>query len=159
VLFQTLVNITECDKLGILKHSCMVNFSVIQVKVVAPEKPLEVNTFLKIPWCRLYCLCCLKISLCWYGQLRYPKILYVDLGPRSKPNNCPRFKTHAVLSPSIFSPSLPNPQYLVLSFCAFCLTPRYILPALIHIKSAWCLNMISIDNKHLRTHLLFHLAL
>jgi len=27
----------------------MVNFSVIQVKVVAPEKPLEVNTFPKIP--------------------------------------------------------------------------------------------------------------
>ncbi len=34
----------------------MVNFSVIQVKVVAPEKPLEVNTFLKIPWanCTVY---------------------------------------------------------------------------------------------------------
>jgi hypothetical protein len=27
----------------------MVNFSVIRVKVVVPEKLLEVNTFLKIP--------------------------------------------------------------------------------------------------------------
>ena len=35
------------------------------------------------------------------------------------------------LSPLTFFPSLPNPQYLVLSFCALCLIPQYVLPALI----------------------------
>ncbi len=39
----------------------MANFRVIRVKVVAPEKPLYVNTFPKIPWCRFYYLHCLKI--------------------------------------------------------------------------------------------------
>jgi len=65
----------------------MVNVSVIWVKVVMPEKSLEVNTFLKIPWCQLYCLSYLKISLCLYGHLQYPKILCVDLDHQSKSTN------------------------------------------------------------------------
>ncbi len=145
----------------------MVNFRVIRVKVVAPEKPLDVNIFLKLPWCRFYCLLCLKISLCWYGQLRYPKIHYVDLDHQSKSTKCwPRFKTHATLSPFTYvlslSPSLPNLQYLVLSFCAFCPIPRYVLPVLIphkkHMMFEYDYHWL-IVNKRLRMHLLFHLYL
>ncbi len=57
----------------------MVNFRVIRVKVVAPEKPLDINMFAKILWHQLYCLRCLKIiyvliwpvaisknTLCWF---------------------------------------------------------------------------------------------
>ncbi len=64
------------------------------------------------------------------------------------------------LSPSTFSPSLPNPQSL--SFCTICLTPRYVQPALILHKKHMMFeydNHGLIDNKHLRMHLLFHLAL
>jgi hypothetical protein len=38
------------------------------------------------------------------------------------------------LSPLTFSPSLPNPQYLILSFYALCLIPRYVLSVLISHK-------------------------
>ncbi len=59
----------------------MENLRVIWVKVVAPEKLLDVNTFPKNnPDVDFTIYVCLKISLCGYGQLWYPKILYVDLG-------------------------------------------------------------------------------
>ena len=70
----------------------MENLRVIRVKVVAPEKLLDVNTFPKNnPDVDFTIYDCLKISLCGYGQLRYPKKLYVDLGLSVKTkNNCPR---------------------------------------------------------------------
>ncbi len=40
---------TICGKRFLSVEPNMVNFSVIRVKVVAPEKPLKVNTFPKIP--------------------------------------------------------------------------------------------------------------
>jgi hypothetical protein len=59
----------------------MENLRVIRVEVKAPEKPLDVNTFPKNnPKVDLTIYNCLKISPCGYGRLRYPKILYVDLG-------------------------------------------------------------------------------
>jgi hypothetical protein len=70
----------------------MENLRVIRVEVIAPEKPLDVNTFSKNnPIVDFTIYNCLKISLCGYGQLRYPKILYVDLGLSVKTkNNCPQ---------------------------------------------------------------------
>ena len=63
----------------------MENLRVIQVEVIAPEKPLDVNTFPKNnPNVDFTIYNCLKISLCGYGQLQYPKILYVDLGLSAK---------------------------------------------------------------------------
>jgi hypothetical protein len=62
-----------------------------------------------------------------------------------------------------FSPSLPNPQYFVLSLSLslFHLFPYYVLPALISHKKCMmfeydyhCLS----DNKSLQMHLLFHLS-
>ncbi len=66
------------------------------------------------------------------------------------------------LSPFTFSPSLPNPQYLVLSFCALCLIPHYVLPVLISHKKRMMFEYgyhWLIDNKRPRMHLLFHLYL
>ncbi len=79
---------------------------------------------------------CLKISLCWYGCLRYPKILCVDLDHQSKSTNVDHNlkPTPFSLSASSFSPSLPNSQHLVLSLCALCLIPHYVLPVLISHK-------------------------
>ncbi len=70
----------------------MENLRVIRVEVIAPEKALDVNTFPKNnPNVDFTIYNCLKISPCGYGQLRYPKILYVDLGLSVKTkNNCPR---------------------------------------------------------------------
>jgi hypothetical protein len=69
----------------------MENFRVIRVEVIAPEKPLDANTSSKNNLNVNFNICKhLKISLCGYGQLRYPKILYVDLGLSVKTkNNCP----------------------------------------------------------------------
>jgi hypothetical protein len=48
----------------------MENLRVIRVKVVAPEKPLDVNTFPKNnPDVDFTIYIRLKISLCGYGQL------------------------------------------------------------------------------------------
>ncbi len=97
------------------------------------------------------CVDMAKNTLCWFRTIGQNQIIVPDL--RS---------TLFSLPSSIFSPSLPNPQYLVLSFCAFCLTPRYVLPALIPHKKRMMFEYDYhwlIDNKHLRTHLLFHLAL
>ncbi len=90
----------------------------------------------KYPRCQFDYLPCLKISLCWYGRLWYPKILYIDLDHRSKSTNVDlNLKpTPLSLSPSLFSPSLPNLQHVVLSLCALCLIPRYVLPVLISHK-------------------------
>ncbi len=138
----------------------MANFRVIQVKVVMPEKLLDVNTFPKIPWCRFYYIHCLKIisvliwlfvisknTLCWFNQLN------VDLNLKLTPFSLP---------PLSFSPSLPISQYLVLSFCTLCLIPHYFSPVLIPHKKRMMFGYdyhCLIDNKCLRTHLLFHLAL
>ncbi len=112
------------DKSQFLSMSSMVNFRVIRVKVVTPEKPLDVNIFPKIPWCQFYYLHCLKISLCWYGQLRYPKILYVDLDDQSKSTKCwPQFKTHAALSPSTYVLSL-SPQSAIYHSLFLCFLPN-----------------------------------
>ncbi len=137
--------------------------SVIWVKVVAPEKLLNVNTFPKIPWCRFHYLHYLKISLCWYGQFRYPKILYIDLGLSVKTKiTVLDFKpTPFSLPLSMFSPSLPNPQYLILSLSVFRLFPHYVLPAVISHKKRMMFKYdyhCLIDNKSLQMHLLFHLS-
>ncbi len=124
---------------------CIVNFRVIRVKVVAPEKPLDINIFPKNTLMQFYCFSCLKISLCWYGKLRYPKILYVDLDHQSKWTKCwPQFKTHTALSPSTyvlspicnisFSLSVPSAQFPAMFYLYW-----------FHIKSAWCSNIIIID--------------
>jgi hypothetical protein len=70
----------------------MENLRVIQVEVIAPDKPLNANTSSKNNLNVDFTICnCLKISLCGYGQLQYPKILYVDLElPVKTKNNCPR---------------------------------------------------------------------
>ncbi len=154
----------HCAEYSGVLYAVMVNVSVIWVKVVAPEKPLEVNTFPKILWCRLYCLRCLKISLCWFGHLQYPKILCVDLDHWSKSTKLLTsiLNLRRSLSPLKFSPSLPNLQYLVLSFCVLCLIPHYVLPVLISHKNRMMFEYgyhWLIDNKHLRMHLLFHLDL
>ncbi len=66
----------------------MENLRVIQVEVIAPEKPLDVNTFSKNNPNVDFTICVVsKISLCGYGQLRYPKILHVDLGLSVKTKN------------------------------------------------------------------------
>jgi hypothetical protein len=58
----------------------MENLRVIRVEVIAPEKMLDTNTSSKNNLNVDFTICKrLKISLCGYGQLRYPKILYVDL--------------------------------------------------------------------------------
>jgi len=125
----------------------MVNFRVIQVKVVAPENPLDVNIFPKIPWCQFYYLHCLKISLCWYGQLRYLKILYVDLDHQSKSTKCwPQFKTHTALSLHLCS--LPLSPICNILFSLSVLSAQF--PTMFymywfHIKSTWCSIMIIID--------------
>ncbi len=138
----------------------MANFRVLRVKVVAPEKLLDINTFPKIPWCQFYYLHCLKIisvliwlfaisknTLCWFDRLN------VDLNLKPTPFSLP---------PLRFSPSLPILQYLVLSFCTLCLIPLYISPVLIphkkHMMFEYHFHCL-IDNKCQRTHLLFHLAL
>ncbi len=142
----------------------MVNFRVIRVNVVAPEKPLEVNTFPKIPLMSIvlftlsqnifvltWPFAIAKNTLCWFRTISQNQIIVPNLKP-----------TPFSLSPSTFSPSLPNPQYLGLSLCALCLTPRYVLPALIPHKKCMMFEYDYhwlIDNKRLRTHLLFHLAL
>ncbi len=66
------------------------------------------------------------------------------------------------LPPLTFSPSLPNPQYLALSFCTLCLIPLYVLPVQIPHKKCMMFHYdyhCLFDNKRLRTHLLFHLYL
>jgi hypothetical protein len=61
-------------------YTSMENLRVIRVKVVAPEKPLDVNTIpINNPDVDFTTYIVSKY-LCGYGQLRYPKILYVDLG-------------------------------------------------------------------------------
>jgi len=125
--------ISICQE-GIFAH--MVNFRVIRAKVVVPEKLLDVNIFSKntlIPIV-LFTLSqnnvCLDMASCdiqKYFMLIYAigqNQLNVDLDLKPMPLSLS-------LSPLTFSPSLPNPQYLVLSFCALCLIPRYVLPALI----------------------------
>jgi hypothetical protein len=79
-------------------QSIMENLRVIRVKVVAPEKPLDVNTPKYNPDVDFTIYICLKISLCGYGQLRYPKILYVDLGLSAKTKITVLDKIHAVFS-------------------------------------------------------------
>jgi hypothetical protein len=141
-------------------YRCMENLRVIQVKVVAPEKPLDINTFPKNnPDVDFTIYVCLKISLCGYGQLRYPKILYVDLGLSAQTKitvldikPMPYSFASSVLSLS------PNLQYLILSLC---LTPPYVSPVLIPHKKRMMFHNdyhCLIDNKCLRTHLLFHLS-
>jgi hypothetical protein len=138
----------------------MANFRVIWVKVVAPEKLLDLNTFSKNTLmlillftlsqnnlCVDMAICDIQKYLCWFDQLN------VDLNLKPTPLSLP---------PLMFSPSLPNPQYLVLSFCTLCLIPLYILPVLIPHKKRMIIEYdyhCLIDNKSLRTHLLFHLAL
>jgi hypothetical protein len=145
----------------------MVNFSVIQVKVVAPEKPLDVNTFPKIPWCWLYCLRCLKISLCWYGHLWYPKILCVDFRSNrtigQNQLNVDLNLKPTPLSPSTYILSLSRQSAISLSlFLCFLPKSPLCIPVLIAHKNHMSFEYdhhLLIDNKCLRTHLLFHLYL
>jgi hypothetical protein len=58
----------------------MENLRVIRVEVIAPEKPLDVNTFPKNNPNVDFTIYIVSKYLCGYGQLRYPKILHVDLG-------------------------------------------------------------------------------
>jgi hypothetical protein len=103
-----------------------------------------------------------SVSKNWYGHLGEPKILCVDLDHLSKSTNIDlNLKPSPFsLSPLTFSPSHRTLQPLFLSFCALCLIPHYILPVLIlHKKCMMFKHDLSlIDNKHLRTHLLFHLS-
>jgi hypothetical protein len=139
----------------------MANFRVTRVKVVVPEKPLYVNIFPKIPWCRFYYLHCLKIIfvLIWQFAISKNTLWWF------RPTKCwPQFRTHAALSlsPLTFSPSLPNPQCLISSFCTLCLIPLQVLPILIPHKKCMMFEYDYhwfTDNKRLRTHQLFHLYL
>ncbi len=107
-------------------------------RIIAGNKHLSK----KYPQCRFRYLHCLKISLCWYGHLWYPKILCVDLDHQSKSTNVdPNLKPMPFsLSQSLHSLSLPNSQHLVLSLCALCLIPHYVLPVLISHKKCMMLE-------------------
>ncbi len=144
---------------------CMVNFRVIRVKVVAPEKPLDVNIFLKITLMpiRLFTLsqnisvliwpvAISKNTSCWFRTIGQNQIIVPDIKP-----------TPFSLSFHLCSlPLSPNSQYLVLSFCTLCLIPLYVLPVMIPHKKRMMFRYdyhCLIDNKCLRMHLLFHLYL
>jgi hypothetical protein len=99
----------------------MENLMVIRVEVIAPEKPLDVNTFSK-NIVHVDSIICKrpKISSVLIWPVAIAKNTYVDLGlsVRTK-NNYPQLKPRRTLTLSLLSPSLPILQYLALSFCVF----------------------------------------
>ncbi len=139
----------------------MANFRVIWVKVVAPEKPLDVNIFPKIPWSRFYYLHCLKIIsvLIWPFAISKNTLCWLRL------TRCwPQFKTHAALSLHLHSLPLSPIRNVSfsLSLCTLCLIPLYVLPVLIPHKKCMLFEYDYhwfTENICPRMHLLFHLAL
>jgi hypothetical protein len=138
----------------------MENFRVIRVKIVAPEKSLDVNIFPKNNPDVDFTIYIVSKYLCWYDQLRYPKILCWFRTIGQNQNNCPQ-NPRCILSLAPFSPSLPSLQYLVLSLCVLCPIPHYVSPGMIPHKKCMIFNYDyhCLIDKCLRMHLLFHLYL
>ncbi len=143
----------------------MENLRVIRVKVIAPEKPLDVNTFPKnnpdvdftiYVVSKYLCVDMASCNIQKYFMLIQdyqptPKITVLDIKP-----------TPYSLASSVLSHSTQSAISHSLSLCVLCLTPHYVSPVLIPHEKRMMFNYYYhclIDNKRLRMHLLFHLYL
>jgi hypothetical protein len=100
----------------------MENLMVIRVEVIAPEKPLDVNTSSK-NIIHVDSIICKhpKISFMLIWPVAISKNTYVDLGLSVRTQNTyPLSNPSRTLALSLLSLSLPISQYLALSFCVFC---------------------------------------
>jgi len=103
-------------------NAIMENLMVIRVEVIAPEKPLDVNTSSKNIIHVDFIICKRpKISSVLIWSVAIAKNTYVDLGLSVRTQNShPRLNPRCTLALSLPSPSLPISQYLALSFCVIC---------------------------------------